>query len=150
MIAGVLTLAATKKMESKQGAMNLDSVNKGSEVLSEAMGSYYVAHCNDPVFAQPTTALLVDQGYLFNEDYIELPLGLNFVPSIAGVGTNNVQINIAVNMPNEAMADTVARANNFATAVGVQVQWVYKPKLARKPKQIRFQQARETFGNPLC
>jgi type II secretory pathway pseudopilin PulG len=149
-ISAVITLMSYRIATVSSRSSDLKAVNFSAEVIGRSMSKYYLAHCTEASFPQPSLSDLTDN-YIPNPSYIDPPIDITFVPSIINVGSDDgVQFVVTANMPDSKTAKWYENKYGNTEVTGSQVQWFFSSILSSDSDTIRLQQLREAYGNDQC
>lgn len=148
-ISAIITVLAFQSTKTERQVSVLNSVEFSARIIGKAMDGYYLNHCLDTTFPQPSLSVLVTD-YIKRQSFIEPPIDITFVPTIAGIGSGDVMYLVTANMPDITTAEWFALKSQNVVVSGLQVQWLFRPELSANGKSTRMQQLRSAYGNQQC
>jgi hypothetical protein len=148
-ISAIISYYMYASSSSQARVSQLEQINLSAEIIGKAIGEYYISHCSDPLFVNPTLDDLVDN--IIESDVItDLPLNITFLPTVEGIGTGDVRFVVSASMADVATAQWFNRNSPNTVVTGTRVSWIYKASHNATSNGIRPQQLRAAFGNNQC
>tara|TARA_R110000744_G_scaffold351305_1_gene457104 strand:- start:24567 stop:25070 length:504 start_codon:yes stop_codon:yes gene_type:complete len=148
-LSAIVTLSTFQSTRTELKLQSYDGIDFSARIIGKAINGYYLNHCSDSSFSQPTLAGL-KSNYIQNPSVVETPENIAFVPSVSGVGTEEVTYYVTANMPDSATAKWFERKKSNTSVTNTQVQWAFRPTLSSETNSIRYRQLRAAYGNDDC